>query len=141
MNAAVRRLVRAVRRNETVAIFGDYDVERSCQRRPAGGLPARPRPESTHPHFRTGSPRVTGPTWRRSPLWHAEGATLLVCVDCERADNGPLEEAEKSGLDVIVLDHHAASGGLPPARAVVNPNRLDDLSPASATCAQPGSSS
>ena len=36
--------------------------------------------------------------------------------------------AADAGIDVVVVDHHAAEGNLPPAVAVVNPNRLDDAS-------------
>src|SRR5205807_364586 len=58
----------------------------------------------------------------------AQGATLLVTVDCGTMSYEPLEEARKLGLDVIVIDHHQADERLPAALAVVNPNRLDDLS-------------
>ena len=40
----------------------------------------------------------------------------------------PLAEAQRLGLDVVVIDHHQADEQLPPAVAVVNPNRRDDLS-------------
>src|SRR5207248_5753217 len=40
----------------------------------------------------------------------------------------PLAEARSLGLDVIVIDHHQADERLPPALAIVNPNRLDDVS-------------
>ena len=56
------------------------------------------------------------------------GATLLVTVDCGTTSHEPLAEARRLGLDVIVIDHHQADEQLPPALAVVNPNRLDDLS-------------
>jgi single-stranded-DNA-specific exonuclease len=57
-----------------------------------------------------------------------EGATLLVTVDCGTMSHEPLAEAKRLGLDVIVIDHHLADEALPPALAVVNPNRLDDMS-------------
>src|SRR5207245_3313570 len=56
------------------------------------------------------------------------GATLLLTVDCGTTSHEPLAEARNLGLDVIVIDHHQADEALPPALAVVNPNRLDDLS-------------
>ena len=40
----------------------------------------------------------------------------------------PLTEAKKLGLDMVVIDHHQADEELPPAVAIVNPNRADDLS-------------
>ena len=56
------------------------------------------------------------------------GATLLVTVDCGTTSHEPLAEARRLGLDVIVIDHHLADETLPDVLAVVNPNRLDDLS-------------
>src|ERR1700682_5418994 len=56
------------------------------------------------------------------------GSKLLVTVDCGTTSHEPLSEAARLGLDVVVIDHHQADEQLPPAIAVVNPNRLDDLS-------------
>ena len=41
----------------------------------------------------------------------------------------PWRRRRRAGLDVVVLDHHVAEPALPPAVAVVNPNRLDEDSP------------
>ena len=49
-------------------------------------------------------------------------------VDCGTASFEPLAEAKKLGLDVVVIDHHQADLQLPDVTALVNPNRLDDLS-------------
>src|SRR5579885_3099022 len=58
----------------------------------------------------------------------ARGATLMVCVDCGTTSIEPLQKAKELGVDVVVIDHHQADETLPPAIAVVNPNRRDDLS-------------
>ena len=64
----------------------------------------------------------------------AQGATLVVCVDCGTSAAEPL--AALAGLaDVLVLDHHKAEGAPPPVLATVNPNRLDDLSGLRGLCA------
>ncbi len=52
----------------------------------------------------------------------------MVTVDCGTTSHVTLVEAKKLGLDVVVLDHHQADEELPPAVAIVNPNRADDLS-------------
>ena len=57
-----------------------------------------------------------------------KGARLLVTVDCGTTSIEPLAAAKALGLDVVVIDHHQADEALPPADALVNPNRLDDLS-------------
>src|SRR5262249_53742815 len=56
------------------------------------------------------------------------GATLLVCVDCGTTSAEALAEAKTHGGEVVVIDHHQADEELPPALAIGNPNRRDDLS-------------
>ena len=51
------------------------------------------------------------------------GASVLVTVDCGIVALEPARLAAEAGMDVIVTDHHTPGPGLPPALAVVNPNR------------------
>src|SRR5262249_60567031 len=53
-----------------------------------------------------------------------EGVTVVITVDCGITAFAPLAAAEAAGLAVIVLDHHVAEPQLPPAGAIVQPNRL-----------------
>jgi single-stranded-DNA-specific exonuclease len=59
----------------------------------------------------------------------AEGAAVVVTVDCGATAHEPLAAAAEAGLDVIVVDHHVTEPLLPPALALINPNRLDEESP------------
>src|SRR5207248_708685 len=59
----------------------------------------------------------------------ADGAAVVVTVDCGATAHEPLAAAAEAGLDVIVVDHHVTEPRLPPALAQINPNRLDDDSP------------
>jgi single-stranded-DNA-specific exonuclease len=134
MDAAAERLARAVHRRETVAIFGDYDVDGACSAALlAQFLDACDVPRLIHiPDriFEGYGPNVDAIRGLRD-----RGASLLVTVDCGVTSHGPLAEAAAMGLDVIVLDHHQAPEELPPAVAVVNPNRQDDLSGLGPLCA------
>ncbi|WP_407519054.1 single-stranded-DNA-specific exonuclease RecJ [Methylobacterium oryzisoli] len=134
MEAAADRLARAVRGREQVAIFGDYDVDGAASAALLAGVL-----RDLGVPFRLHIPdRITegyGPNVEAVRKLAEEGASLLVTVDCGTAGHAPLEEAARLGLDVVVLDHHGAPETLPPARAVVNPNRLDDLSGLGHLCA------
>ena len=69
-----------------------------------------------------------GPSKKAFDEIKESGADLVVTLDCGAAAYDALEYADKIGLDVIVIDHHQMDEARPPARALVNPNRQDDLS-------------
>ncbi|MCJ2033547.1 single-stranded-DNA-specific exonuclease RecJ [Methylobacterium sp. J-068] len=134
MGAAVERLARAVAAKECVAIFGDYDVDGAAS---AALLAAYLRGLGLDVRIHIPD-RITegyGPNVAAVTALSEAGATLLVTVDCGTSGHAPLEAAVLLGLDVVVLDHHGAPEHLPPARALVNPNRLDDLSGLGHLCA------
>jgi len=134
MGAAAARLARAVLAREQVAIFGDYDVDGACSSALLAGFlaeaGARPRI-----HIPNRLIEGYGPNSEAIRQLAAEGATLLVTVDCGTTSHEPLAEAKRLGLDVVVLDHHQAPEQLPAVEALVNPNRQDDLSGLGHLCA------
>src|SRR5258705_9304623 len=127
MAVAAARIADAVGRGETVAIFGDYDVDGATS---AATLARFLRHGGLSPliHIPDRLFEGYGPNAEAIRSLAARGATLLVAVDCGTTSHAPMLEARKLGLDVIVIDHHQADELLPAALAVVNPNRLDDLS-------------
>jgi single-stranded-DNA-specific exonuclease len=134
MDGAVERLTRAIHAGETVAIFGDYDVDGACASALlAGFLRACGTPFIIHIPDRVFE--GYGPNSEAIRALAGQGASLLVTVDCGTTSFEPFADAQNLGLDVIVLDHHQAPAALPPVRAIVNPNRQDDLSGLGALCA------
>ena len=127
MDAAAVRLADAVTRGESIAIFGDYDVDGAtaaallCRYLRACGLdPIVHIPDRIFEGY--------GPNPDAIRSFAERGATLLVTVDCGATSHAVIAEARKLGLDTIVIDHHQADEELPLAQAIVNPNRADDLS-------------
>lgn len=134
MDVAAARLADAAERGETVAIFGDYDVDGACSAALlAQFLNACGAPNMIHIPDRIFE--GYGPNVEAIRALRARGASLLVTVDCGVTSHGPLAEASAIGLDAIVLDHHQAPVDLPKAHAIVNPNRQDDLSGLGHLCA------
>ena len=112
---------------ESVAIFGDYDVDGAT----ASALLARYlRHCGLDPivHIPDRIFEGYGPNVDAIRSFAERGVKLLVTVDCGTTSLEPLAEAKKLGLDTVVIDHHQADEELPPAVAIVNPNRADDLS-------------
>jgi single-stranded-DNA-specific exonuclease len=127
MPQAAARIADAVQRGETIAIFGDYDVDGATSSallarflRHAGSDPLIHIPDRMFEGY--------GPNVDAVRALAGRGATLLITVDCGTTSIEPLVQARALGMDVVVVDHHQADEELPPAVAVVNPNRRDDLS-------------
>lgn len=123
MDAAAARLAEAVQRAESVAVFGDYDVDGAC----SGALMVRLLRELGCRVVHYVPDRLNegyGPNAGAIRTLCDRGATLIVTVDCGIAAEEALAVAHNRA-DVVILDHHKAEGALPRVRAAVNPNRLD----------------
>jgi len=134
MEVAAARLVHAVREGETIAVFGDYDVDGATSTAllvrffaAVGGRTRVYVPDRLREGYGPNTPALL--------RLHAEGARVVVTVDCGTNAHLPLAEAAATGLEVIVVDHHVAEPLLPRAAAIVNPNRLDEESPHGALAA------
>ncbi len=127
MKEAAERIADAVVRGERTAIFGDYDVDGATS---AALLARFLRFGGIDPiiHIPDRLFEGYGPNTEAVRSLAERGATLIVTVDCGTTSIEPLAEAQKRGVDVVVIDHHLADEELPPAVAIVNPNRRDDLS-------------
>jgi len=125
MDKAAARIVAAMEEGEEIAIFGDYDVDGATSSAllyrflsAAGGKARIYIPDRMKEGY--------GPNTAAFLGLHKAGVSLVITVDCGTLSFEPIEAAVKVGLDVIVVDHHKAETRLPPAVAVVNPNRLDE---------------
>jgi single-stranded-DNA-specific exonuclease len=125
MGKGAKRLADAVQQGETIAIFGDYDVDGATSAallvlllRRLGAEPAVYIPDRLMEGY--------GPSGKALVELKSKGASVAVCVDCGAQAFDALEEARAAGLDVIVVDHHQCAGLLPVAYALINPNRLDE---------------
>lgn len=125
MDQAVDRLVAAIESGESIAVFGDYDVDGATSAALLHGFFT-----AVGTDLRIYIPdRLTegyGPNATALKRLAAEGVNVVITVDCGITAHEALAEAKAAGLDVIVVDHHVAEPKLPPASAVINPNRLDE---------------
>lgn len=123
MAPAVERILEAIRAKEPIEIHGDYDVDgvtstvilkkalelagtdaawKIPDRRQGYGMQAASMEEAA-----------------------ARGVKLIITVDNGIRAAGAVERAMELGMDVIVTDHHLPEEELPPALAILNPQRLD----------------
>ncbi len=124
MDTAARRLAKAIAGGERVTVFGDYDVDGATSAAVlkrffdmVGGNLDIYVPDRMREGY--------GPNAAALALIAAGGSKVVVTVDCGIVAHEALAAGAAVGLEVIVVDHHAAEPLLPPAIAVVNPNRID----------------
>jgi single-stranded-DNA-specific exonuclease len=127
MDRAAEVVLDAILEKKRVTVFADYDVDGGT----SSAILAR--------YFRAWGQELGlyvpdrleegyGPSPEAFRHLKETGSDLVITVDCGAAAVGALEEAERIGLEVVVIDHHLMSGHNPPALALVNPNRPDDTS-------------
>jgi len=124
MREAVERLGAALERREKVLLYGDYDVDGTSSivilRKAielAGGIAGFHVPNRLRDGYGM-RPEVIEAAAR-------DQVGLLISVDTGIRAAQAVRHANQLGLDVIVTDHHLPESSLPPAVAVLNPNRPD----------------
>ncbi|MCC9622570.1 single-stranded-DNA-specific exonuclease RecJ [Thalassospira sp. MA62] len=134
MDKAAARIADAIEAGENLAVFGDYDVDGATSTALLKRF-LRALGVDVPVHIPDRMTEGYGPNAPALLELQRKGASLILTVDCGVTAYGPLQEAKDAGIEVIVVDHHAAEPELPPAVAVVNPNRLDDESGLGSLCA------
>lgn len=127
MDKAAERFIRALEQEEKITVFGDYDVDGAT----SSALIVRFLRSFGHDadiYIPDRQLEGYGPNVTAFEQIIADGTKLIVTVDCGTASHEPIARANELGAEVIVLDHHQANELLPPAFALVNPNRQDDMS-------------
>ncbi|MES2667379.1 MAG: single-stranded-DNA-specific exonuclease RecJ [Pseudomonadota bacterium] len=122
MEPAAARFLRAVKDNQRIAVFADYDVDGGSSAalliiwlRAMGRRATLYVPDRIDEGYGPNVAAMQG---------LARDHDLILCVDCGTLSHDPIAAAK--GADVVVLDHHLGAETLPPALAVVNPNRQDE---------------
>jgi single-stranded-DNA-specific exonuclease len=122
---AVERLSTAIRDSESIAVFGDFDVDgvtaAALLTEALGELGANVTAYIPNRFSEGYGLNVDAITTLRE-----QGASLLLAADCGTSSIEEVEHARRLGMDVIILDHHTVPPELPPAVALVNPKLLPE---------------
>ena len=127
MDKAVKTIYNAIINNKKICIFGDYDVDGAT----ATALMVK--------FFKNLNINVGvyvpdriedgyGLNEQAIEKLKEKGIDLIITVDCGISSHEAVEFANSLGIDVVITDHHLGSINIPKAKAVVNPNRLDEES-------------
>jgi len=134
MEKARDRVIRAIKDNEHIVVFSDYDCD---------GIPGavvlsdffrRTRYENVSFYIPHRHLEGFGLNLDAIDEIESRGAKLIITIDCGIADIEEVRVAQEKGIDVIITDHHQQKPELPPAYAVVNPNRTDSTYPFKGIC-------
>ena len=133
VDAALPRLASAVRSRETVAVFGDFDVDgitgtailsETLQRLGARVIPYLPDPVA----------EGHGMTPLAVERLVSQGASLIITVDSGVSNSAEVALANGKGTEVIITDHHVPPPQLPDAVAIVNPRMTGNQYPFPELC-------
>ncbi len=126
MDKAVNRICEAIAKNESIMIYGDYDVDGATSTallvlylRFLGASVSFYIPDRIREGY--------GPNSSAMQTIKDDGFDLCITVDCGTVACEPINFARDIGLDVIIVDHHIGGLSNPDCVALVNPNRLDQL--------------
>ena len=134
MDKSTLRILKAIKDNEKIGIFGDYDVDGATSTALLGRYfnELNVSYEIYIPDRKT---EGYGPSIKGFKELIKKNVKIIFTVDCGTLSYDAIDYAKSKNLDVIVLDHHQSGIDLPKAYSVINPNRLDDKSNLKYLCA------
>ncbi|MDP5109762.1 MAG: DHH family phosphoesterase, partial [Rickettsiaceae bacterium] len=127
MDLAVDRLIKAISLKEKICIFADYDVDGATSSALIKNVLRQIQVDSEI-YVPDRIVEGYGPSIEAMEKIKEKGTSLIITVDCGSVAFDALEHASRLKMDVIVIDHHISMDKLPEAVAVINPNRLDEIS-------------
>ncbi|MCL4250880.1 MAG: single-stranded-DNA-specific exonuclease RecJ [Anaerolineae bacterium] len=124
MNTAVARIRNAIRKNEPIIVYGDFDADgvtaTALLVTALQALGASVKPYIPH-RIDEGYGLNSEALYK---LAHAK-VKLVITVDCGIRSVQEVADGKRYGLDMIVTDHHSVGVDIPPADAVINPKQPD----------------
>ena len=134
MQKTSKRVVQSIINNDTIGVFGDYDVDGASSTALLGQYFNEIK-RSFKIYIPDRRSEGYGPSIKGFDNLINRGVNLIITVDCGTLSYKPLDYAKNKNIDVIVLDHHQSEIKLPNAYSIINPNRLDDESKLNYLCA------
>ena len=124
VDKGVERIIEAKKRNESIWIYGDYDVD-GITSTSLCYLALKELGIDVNYYIPL---RDEGYGLNKEALTYIknEGGNLIITVDCGISSIGEVEHCNNLGMDMIITDHHEINNNLPGAFAVINPKRQDN---------------
>ena len=124
MVQAVHRIENAIKQQEKVMIYGDYDVDGTTSVALVYSY-LKDKMENLTPYIPDRYKEGYGISIAGIDKAKEEGISLIIALDCGIKANKQIAYAHKLGIDFVICDHHLPSEILPEAVAVLDPKRID----------------
>jgi single-stranded-DNA-specific exonuclease len=124
MAVAVERLAMAVRHNEKVLVYGDYDVDGTTSVSLMYSFLKSLIPDLYY-YIPDRYSEGYGISHKGIDYAHERGCTLIIALDCGIKANDKVDYAAEKNIDFIIVDHHEQGAELPTAIAILDPKRAD----------------
>ena len=133
MDKAVDRIEVALKNNEQILVFGDYDVDGTSSVALMGSyLETKSTQISTYIPDRYAE--GYGVSYKGIDFASDNDFSLIIALDCGVKAIEKVAYAKKKGIDFIICDHHRPGKNLPPAVAILDPKRPDCAYPFKELC-------
>ncbi|MBM77485.1 MAG: single-stranded-DNA-specific exonuclease RecJ [Crocinitomicaceae bacterium] len=124
MSTAVDRLQQAIEKEQTIAVYGDYDVDGTC----SVAMFARFL-KSFISHVNIYQPdrhkEGYGISLKSVEWMTSKKIDLIIALDCGIRDIEAAKKLKKNKIDLIICDHHMVGDHLPDALSILNPKQSD----------------
>ncbi|MDP3763961.1 MAG: single-stranded-DNA-specific exonuclease RecJ [bacterium] len=134
MAKARDRVIKAVKNNEHIVVFSDYDADGIPGAVVLSDFFTRAKYENISFYIPHRHDEGFGLNLEAIDECGRRGAKLIITIDCGIADLKEVSAANKKNIDVIITDHHEPKSNLPEAFAIVNPKRKNSRYPFKELC-------
>ena len=121
IDKAKNRILDAIKKNEKIMIYGDYDCDGFCSVSILVNMFKYMNYSNIGYYIPSRYKDGYGINLEMVELIHKKGYTLIITVDNGVAQLEALTKAKEYGIDVILTDHHEMINELPPNYCVVHP--------------------
>ena len=133
MDVAVDRLNDAMGRKERILVYGDYDVD-GCTAVALVYKFLQQFYSNVDYYIPDRYDEGYGVSKKGIDFAHETGVKLIIILDCGIKAIDEIAYAKSLGIDFIICDHHVPDEEMPPAVAILNPKREDDMFPFKHLC-------
>lgn len=124
MDTAVQRIIRAIDNNESILVYGDYDVDGTTSVALVYSYLKKLNTD-TFAYIPDRYKEGYGLSYLGIDYAREKKIGLIICLDCGIKAIEKVDYANKQGIDIIICDHHRPGEIVPEAHAILNPKQKD----------------